>query len=62
MSNELPRLQKGEKPPPGFVGLDDEGHFVHYCPVCGKFGPYGFGHFPREGKMGTWYCREHKPT
>jgi hypothetical protein len=46
--------------PNGFVGYDKDGHFVHYC-HCGKFGPFGFGCFPREGKLGTWYCMEHKP-
>jgi hypothetical protein len=45
----------------GFVGFDADGHFVHYC-HCGKFGPFGFGHFPRKGELGTWYCKEHKPS
>jgi hypothetical protein len=43
----------------GFVGYDGAGRFVHYC-YCGAFGPFGFNHFPREGKMGKWYCREHR--
>ena len=58
--NDEPKLEKGETPPPNFVGYDHEGHFIHHC-HCGAFGPYGFGYFPREGKMGTWYCKEHKP-
>ena len=56
----LPRLEKGEKPPPGFVGFDSFGNFVHMC-HCGRFGAYGVGYFPRKGQAGVWYCREHKP-
>lgn len=55
-----PRLAKGEMPPPGFVGLDHEGHFIHIC-HCGKEASFGFGYFPRDGQLGKWYCREHKP-
>jgi hypothetical protein len=45
----------------GFVGQDAEGRFVHYC-HCGKFGPFGFGYFPKKGETGEWFCREHKPV
>lgn len=34
--------------------------FEHYC-HCGKWGSFGYGFFPRDGKRGTWYCREHVP-
>jgi len=44
----------------GYIGLDAGGRFVHYC-RCGQFAPYGFGYFPKEGELGKWFCREHKP-
>jgi hypothetical protein len=44
----------------GFVGYDEDGHFVHYC-HCGKWGSFGHNVSLREGKLGTWYCREHRP-
>jgi hypothetical protein len=46
---------------PGFVGYDAHGRFVHYC-HCGRWGDFGFGYFPRQGKLGTWFCKEHRPT
>ena len=30
------------------------------CVTCGGKGDFGFGVFPREGRAGTWFCREHK--
>jgi hypothetical protein len=56
----LPTLEKGETPPPGFVGYSHDGHFIHHC-HCGKFAPYGFGYFPKKGEAGRWFCREHRP-
>jgi hypothetical protein len=56
-----PVLAPGQIPGPGYVGYDREGKFVHYCPVCGVFGAHGVGYFPREGKLGQWFCRDHKP-
>jgi len=57
---DAPKLGEGETPPPGFVGYDADGNFVHYCPVCGAFGPYGVGYFPNKGELGKWFCREHR--
>jgi hypothetical protein len=31
------------------------------CAVCGLNAPYGYGVALRQGKAGTWYCREHRP-
>jgi len=45
----------------GFVGYDPEGHFVHYC-WCGEWGSFGVGCFLLRGKLGTWFCREHRPS
>jgi hypothetical protein len=39
----------------GFVGYDEEGHFLHYC-KCGKWGSISVGASVRTGKLGTWYC------
>jgi hypothetical protein len=44
----------------GFVGYDADDHFIHYC-HCGAWGSFGVGVSLRNGKLGTWYCREHRP-
>jgi hypothetical protein len=44
----------------GFVGTDEKGRFVHYC-HCGAWGSFGVEVSLREGKLGTWYCAEHRP-
>lgn len=43
-----------------FVGYDAEGRFVHYC-QCGKWGSFGLHASVRNGRLGIWYCAEHKP-
>jgi hypothetical protein len=40
---------------------DEHGRFIHYC-HCRKWGAYGVGYFPRKGKLGRWYCYEHRPA
>jgi hypothetical protein len=42
-----------------FVGTDARGHFVHYC-HCGAWGSFGVGVSLREGRLGQWYCAEHR--
>jgi hypothetical protein len=42
----------------GFVGYDSERRFQHYC-ACGAWGAYGYG--AKDGKLGEWYCAEHRP-
>jgi hypothetical protein len=49
--------QQGRQHPAGFVGHDSSGHFVHYC-HCGKWAPFGYG--ARKGKLGTWFCGDHR--
>jgi hypothetical protein len=45
----------------GFVGYDEKGHFIHYC-QCGAWGAFGYNASSlRAGKLGTWYCGEHRP-
>jgi hypothetical protein len=51
---------KPTKPGPGFVGYDGEGRFVHYC-ACGEWGSFGYDVSLRTGRLGTWYCRKHRP-
>ena len=36
--------------------------FVYRCVICGEIAHYGYNVNIREGKDGTWYCVEHKPT
>jgi hypothetical protein len=40
--------------------FDGAGRFIHYC-WCGKWGSFGVDCFPREGKLGKYYCAEHRP-
>jgi hypothetical protein len=44
----------------GFVGYVD-GKFVHYCPVCGQWGAHGYNYFPRQSRLGVWFCGTHRP-
>jgi hypothetical protein len=39
---------------------DEAGRFIHKC-WCGKEGAFGVGCFPRAGKLGLFYCLEHRP-
>lgn len=43
----------------GTVGYEGNA-LVHHC-HCGKWGAFGFDVSLREGKLGTWYCGEHRP-
>ena len=57
---DLPTLKKDETPPPSFVGYSHDGHFVHYC-HCGEWGAFSVGYDSKNGKFGTWFCKEHRP-
>jgi hypothetical protein len=39
---------------------DEEERLVAYC-HCGESAPFGYGVSLRHGKLGTWYCRRHRP-
>jgi hypothetical protein len=54
-------VPKPDEPLPPQPYYDEHGRFIHYC-HCGKWGTHGVGYFPREGKLGRWYCREHRPV
>ena len=35
--------------------------FLHFCVECGAFGAFGYGISIRAGRLGRWYCAEHRP-
>jgi hypothetical protein len=35
--------------------------FLHFCVECGRFGPYGYDVRLRAGRLGRWYCHDHRP-
>jgi hypothetical protein len=41
--------------------LELNGAFLHFCCRCGRFGAFGYGVRLRAGKLGRWYCGEHRP-
>ena len=43
-----------------YVGPDEKGRFIHNC-WCGQWASYGFNVDLRHGRLGQWYCAEHRP-
>jgi hypothetical protein len=41
--------------------VEDNGRLLHFCVECGRFGRFGVGVSVRRGRMGKWYCNEHRP-
>ncbi len=41
--------------------LPDNGTFLHFCCRCGRFAAFGYGVRLRAGRLGRWYCGEHRP-
>jgi hypothetical protein len=39
----------------------DGGPFLHFCCQCGRFAAFGYGVRLRAGRLGRWYCGEHRP-
>ena len=37
------------------------GAFLHFCCRCGRFAAFGYGVRLRAGRLGRWYCGEHRP-
>jgi hypothetical protein len=35
--------------------------FLHFCVECGRWGAFGYGVNLRAGRVGAWYCGEHRP-
>jgi hypothetical protein len=40
---------------------EKNGVLLHFCVECGRFGSHGRGVQLRAGRLGRWYCREHRP-
>jgi hypothetical protein len=36
--------------------------FLHYCEICGEWGAFGYSVNLRAGRLGQWYCFEHRPN
>ncbi len=54
-----------EQPSParrGRVVMLDSGAVLHFCRRCGRVAAFGYGVRLRAGKLGRWYCGEHRPT
>jgi hypothetical protein len=63
---ELPREDEPGSEHPcvarrGRVEGPADGIFLHYCVVCGRWGGFGCGVNLRAGRLGRWYCAEHRP-
>jgi hypothetical protein len=58
MTDKANTAQQRTPPSPYY---DEAGRFIHYC-WCGKWGDFGFGVKASQGKLGQWYCREHRPV
>ena len=41
--------------------LELDGAFLHFCVRCGRFAAFGYGVHLRTGKLGRWYCGQHRP-
>jgi hypothetical protein len=37
------------------------GAFLHFCYRCGRFAAFGYDVQLRAGRLGRWYCGEHRP-
>jgi hypothetical protein len=35
--------------------------FLHFCVHCGRFAAFGYGLHLSAGRLGRWYCGEHRP-
>jgi hypothetical protein len=69
----VPRFDRKARVAEGEPGLDMpcaarrgrtqemEGAFLHFCVECGAFGAFGYGVSLRAGRLGRWYCAEHRP-
>lgn len=51
LRKQLPPEPEPPVPPP----------FEHPCEVCGDFAFWGYGVSLRAGKLGEWYCDQHRP-
>jgi hypothetical protein len=55
-------LLAAPKPPAPTAPRFEGSAFIHPCAVCGSaLAPWGFGFSAKAGRLGTWYCGEHRP-
>jgi hypothetical protein len=40
---------------------ESDGAFLHFRCQCGRFAAFGFAVNLRAGRVGRWYCGEHRP-
>jgi hypothetical protein len=38
----------------------EHGVLLHFCVECGRFGRFGIGVSLRQGRLGHWYCGQHR--
>jgi hypothetical protein len=59
--HDEPGVEQQYAPRRGHVVVLDNGAFLHFCCRCGRFGAFGYGLRVRAGRLGRWYCGEHRP-
>ncbi len=45
----------------GRVQVLPDGPMLHFCCRCGCFAAFGYGVRLRAGRLGRWFCGEHRP-
>lgn len=45
----------------GRVEERPDGLLLHFCAECGAWGAFGYGVHLGAGRLGRWYCAEHRP-
>ena len=45
----------------GLVVMEEGRPFAHYCVTCGRWGAFGYDVDVLKGRLGRWYCNEHRP-
>jgi len=45
----------------GRVEARPDGLLLHFCAECGAWGAFGYGVRLGAGRVGRWYCAEHRP-
>jgi hypothetical protein len=38
-----------------------DGLFLHFCNECGRWASFGYNVDLKAGRLGRWYCGEHRP-
>jgi hypothetical protein len=40
---------------------ETSGRIVHFCAECGRLAAFGYGVRLTAGRLGRWYCGQHRP-